>query len=244
MKFQVISDIHVSIKIQKNDDCDYLILAGDIGIPQSEDYHNILNNTSKLFKYVFIITGNREYYGSTLTDIDIYIENLCKGYDNVIFLNKSTFDFDNGIRVIGTTLWSHINDKYKLDIENNIPDFKNIKNWTIDNHNKQHYEDVQFIKNEIKRANDNNKALVVITHHCPFIYDTCRKEFKDSILTSAFSTNLIELFDKPILAWVYGHTHNSLTKYVNDVFLVSNQCGYDQEKTNFDPLFCIELFKI
>lgn len=244
MKFQILSDIHIPINFQKNNECDFLILAGDIGIPKSNKYQELLYETSQLFKYVFIITGNREYYGSTIIDTNNYIEKLCNQYNNVIFLNKNSFDFDNGIRIIGTTLWSEIDMKYRLSIENEIPDFKNIKNWTIDDHIHHHKEDVAFIKNEIKKATRDNKALVVITHHCPFIYGTCRPEFNDSKLTSTFSTNLIELFDKPILGWIYGHTHHSLTKYVNDVFLVSNQCGYNQEKTNFDPLFCIELFKI
>ena len=44
---------------------DILCLAGDIGCPESRLYFTFLAYCSPLFKYIFIITGNHEYYKTT-----------------------------------------------------------------------------------------------------------------------------------------------------------------------------------
>jgi hypothetical protein len=51
-------------------------------------YNNFLDYYSKLFKIIFIITGNHEYYGNTIIETDKKIEEICDSYDNIHFLNN------------------------------------------------------------------------------------------------------------------------------------------------------------
>jgi predicted phosphodiesterase len=245
MKFHLISDIHLEISpftLIKPDDANILILAGDIGNPTSNDYYDLIEKTSKLYKYVFIIKGNHECYGYDLQKTDEKISHIVDKFSNVFYLQQKIVDIEEDIRVVGVTLWSDIMDYQRSDIGCFISDFRLIKEWNIETNNHEHFKDVQFIKNEIKRAKDDNKKLIIITHHAPSYRGTSRPEHNGSSLSSAFCTDLEYLFNDPIKTWVFGHTHHSCKLSINNIPLLSNQRGYeDDEITLFDPLFTFEV---
>ena len=97
----------------------------------------------------------------------------------------------------------------------------------------------QYTLNEIDKAKNDGKDLVVITHHAPHLIGTCRPEHDGSQFSSVFATDLSHLFIEPIKTWAFGHTHHSVNKYVNGIKLVANQRGLSYEKnlTGFDPHF-------
>lgn len=245
MKFQLISDIHLEMKpfvLEKNEDADYLILAGDIGDPVSLDYKKLIENAASLYKYVFIIKGNHECYGFTLQKTGEKISHVIANLANVFYLNRKTVDIEDDIRVLGTTLWSDISECQRSDIGIFLADFRCIKDWNIENNNHEHFKDVKFIKNEIQRALEDNKKLLIITHHAPIINGASRNEHIGSPLSSAFCTDLKKLFIKPVITWVFGHTHHSCNLIINDIPLLSNQRGYGEEgNTGFDPLFSFDI---
>lgn len=243
MKFYILSDLHLEMSnynLEKIKDVDNLILAGDIGIPTSPEYESFIKKTSELYKNVFLITGNHEYYENDIRSTNDIIELLIKEYDNVYFLNNKTIDIDD-YRIIGTILWSDIMEYERSEIQQYISDFRLIKNWSIEKNNHEHFKNIQFIKNEIKRGLSDNKKLIIITHHAPLRNITCKPEHIGSLLSSAFSTDLSYLFKKPIVAWIFGHTHYSCNTTFNDIKLISNQRGYNDEKTKFDPLFVVDM---
>jgi len=244
MIFHLLSDLHLEFNpfiLNKPPDAEALILAGDIGTPTNGDYANLIKQASELYKYVFLIKGNHECYGYDLQKTGQKIAHIVNQYDNVFYLNKKTIDIENDIRILGTTLWSDIMDYQRSDIGCFLADFRLIKEWNIENNNHEHYKDVQFIKKEILKAKEDNKKLIIITHHAPSLRGTSRNEHKGSSLSSAFCTNLDYLFEDPIKTWVFGHTHHSCKLYINNIPLLSNQRGYGDELTSFDPLFTFEI---
>ena len=245
MKFHLLSDLHLEISpftLNKPKDADILILAGDIGDPTSNDYRDLIEKTSNLYKYVFIVKGNHECYGYDLQKTGQKIAHVVDKFSNVFYLHKRTVDIEEDIRILGVTLWSDIMDYQRSDIGCFLSDFRLIKEWNIENNNHEHFKDVKFIKNEIDRAKEDNKKLIIITHHAPSYRGTSRPEHNGSPLSSAFCTDLEYLFKDPIKTWVFGHTHHSCKLLINNIPLLSNQRGYgDDEITLFDPLFTFEV---
>eukprot|EP00734_Pompholyxophrys_sp_LG126_P000045 Pompholyxophrys_sp_v1_NODE_2_length_20472_cov_5.132586.p10 type:complete len:249 gc:universal NODE_2_length_20472_cov_5.132586:13145-13891(+) len=248
MRFQLLSDLHLEFSpffLQKNDDAQFLILAGDIGNPLTMIYKDFLKEVSEKYEKVFLIRGNHDIYGMTVEQTDYCIKDICEPLTNVIFLQRDSFDIENtNIRVIGATLWTSIKDEEERDIRYYMSDFRLIKNWSIEHHNQHHEYDVNFIKREVKNAEKDNKVLLIITHHAPYIYNTQPKVYEDSDMSSAFIVDMSFLFSSPnIHTWVYGHTHFSNQQKVQNVQLISNQKGYVDEDfdTCFDPLFCFDI---
>jgi predicted phosphohydrolase len=208
-------------------------------------YKNFIKDVSERYEKVFLIRGNHEIYGSTLDQIDSTIKEICESFKNVIFLQRNVFDIEEtNIRVIGATLWTSIKEEEERDIRFYISDFRFIRNWSIERHNQEHEYDVNFLKREIKNAEKDNKTLLIITHHAPYIHDTQPKAYVNSDMSSAFIVDMSFLFSSPnIHTWVYGHTHFSNQQKVQNVQLISNQKGYVDEDfdTNFNPLFCFEI---
>jgi predicted phosphodiesterase len=244
MIFHLLSDIHLEFtpfNLIKPPNADALILAGDIGKPTSNEYMELIKKASELYKYVFLIKGNHECYGYDLQKTGEKISHVTDKYSNVFYLQKKTMDIEDNIRVLGTILWSEIMDYERSDIGCFIADFRLIKGWSIESNNSAHFRDVKFIKNEILRAKEDNKKLIIITHHAPSLRNTSRPEHNGSSLSSAFCSDLEYLFENPVKTWVFGHTHHSCKLSINNIPLLSNQRGYGDEITSFDPLFTFEV---
>ena len=245
MIFQLISDVHLefvqSFHINKtNADC--LLLAGDIGEIDSLYYKDFIKQTSQNYNHVFIIKGNHECFGHTLQEADAIINEIVSEYTNVHYLNKSGFNLKNNngntIRIIGCTLWSKIEKKQQKDIQLIIQDYRQIKDWSIERMAAEHLKDVAFIQTETEQAKKSGYELIVMTHHAPSNRNTSRQEHQNSPIFSSYSSDCEFLFQKPIVAWVFGHTHHSCqTTFDNGIHLYSNQVGYKRENTGYKSDF-------
>jgi predicted phosphodiesterase len=140
MKIKLVSDLHLEfsdINIQNNEDCDVLILGGDICIAQDLHDHPEPNNTadqaaiaagtglgrrqaaaqryrdffkrcSFQFPHVIYIMGNHEFYnGKFFAGIDYMREELAK-YPNIYMLEQDTKVIDD-VTFVGATLWTDMN---------------------------------------------------------------------------------------------------------------------------------------
>lgn len=250
MIFHLLSDLHADQNHFDFKDCykeefknNCMILGGDIADPTSDEYHHIIEFAANNYKYVFVIKGNHECYGHTISRTDYLINSICKIYTNVFYLNKSSFDIDENIRVIGTTLWTDIEEDQMSDARMFITDFRCIKDWSVENNNKEHKLDVEFINSEINKAKNDNKKLIVITHHAPYTKGTSRPEHEGSPLSSVFATDLSKLFIDPIKVWTFGHTHRSVNMNISGVQVVANQRGlcYENNITGYNPYFHFEI---
>jgi predicted phosphodiesterase len=247
MKIQVLSDLHIEKRgmypFEKIEDCDVLVLAGDIGEVRSDEYVKLIEIVASMWKWVIVIKGNHECYGLTIEETDQICRDICQEYDNVIYLEKDYFDIGD-VRFIGTTLWTHISPHQEKDVGEYVNDYKNILDWNTKKTITEHIDAVDFIENEIYPAIHNKKRLVIITHHAPCKNGCIREEHRNSHISSAFSSRLEYLFPcmKTGWVWIYGHTHSSGEQVLeNGVRIVSNQLGKIDEETGFHSLYFIEV---
>lgn len=240
MKYQYISDVHTEFYTtnsknfpQVTPHAPILILAGDIGCPVSakSQYKRFLDQVSKDFEMVFITSGNHEFHLSSFAETRITINNIIKEYINIIFLDKNRIDIDDNTTILGCTLWSHITENQRPFIKSSMADFSNIADFSIEKYNEIHQEEVSWLEKEIEfiKHNEPHRKIIIVTHHAPLIHGTSSPLFKDSKISSAFSTDLTELIKHPVYKWIFGHTHYSSKLSVNDIDVVSFQKGYPGE---------------
>lgn len=252
---RVVSDLHLELmrnveyhpslkKIQtlhrQSDVKYYLALLGDIGNPFHLNLQTFLSEVSQVYDKVFYVPGNHEYYtGHTMEVTNQQMQKICDRLGIELLMNRS-YQLD-GIKLIGSTLWSHIDDKkYEFAISDYSMIFKTPNEFlTIEDTNRLNQECIDFIRQEIPSGCD----IIVLTHHAPLFNnpedgDFCSDpKYTNSQYTQAFHNNLSELIKPPIKAWFYGHTHYVSSFWINGVWVATNQLGYHNEryKIKFDP---------
>lgn len=236
MKFQIISDVHTEFYSINSPNfpqlkplANNLILAGDLGSPitAQDRYIRFLHENSKKFENIFIVAGNHEFYDSNIPFTKKAIREIVNQYSNIHFLDKTRIDYED-ISILGCTLWSDIQNEQKLHVKSSLADFYHIHNFTIENSNELHKQETLWLQSEIDKISTHKKILV-ITHHAPLLTGSSSPQFNNSKISSAFATDLTHFIKKPIVAWVFGHTHYSSRQVVNGVNVVSNQLGYPGE---------------
>ena len=234
MKIQYISDIYLNLhkNIRFEDlitpNAEYLILNGNIGECNSEIFVRFLKWCKERWKSVFFVAGNWEFRtGEGMTDTKKMIESICKEND-IEFLDRKSIVI-NGIKIIGTTLWSYININDDLIVNScyqYITDFRNIP-MTIRERNEIFRQDVEFIYDEVK--NSEGCPIVLITHYAP--REECvNPNYTNSYVIFSFYTDLTYIIDElpEKSVWIYGHTHYNNDFHINGKRLLTNQYGYEQ----------------
>ena len=253
MQLQIISDIHLELrnnrypKIPKK--ASYIALLGDIGKPFSSAYKRLIQDLSKRFEGVIIVAGNHEFYSSvrrkiTVRDVREEIVRIANLYSNVSFLDNNTL-FLEGVRILGCTLWTSIPSDMWSTVRRKMNDYHMCyieKYSDIDvgvplspQHTVfWHDESVAWLKQELSSPGHLNTPTIILTHHCPYHTQTSHPRYEDNELQCCYSTDLSFLFDKPVVAWAYGHTHFPADQTINGMRLVSNPLGYPDELETAD----------
>ena len=245
MKLRYISDLHLEFikpkelnvfldKIPigvKNEIC---ILAGDIGNPYSSNYKDFMNYINNNFNKTFVIPGNHEYYKNDIKNLNEYFnESLLKDlYPNITFFNNS-YEYYNGYKFIGSTLWTHI---YNYNPLVSINDFYQINHFDYKDYNKLHLESIEFLENSIDFDKNNN---IIITHHGPSFkllnkeYDIEKYKKYQQYFYSDMDDFILK-FKNNITCWFYGHTHKPLDFYIENIPFLCNPIGYPNENKIID----------
>jgi len=238
MKFQYISDIHYehgnTIEIPPIGD--YLILAGDIGDP-NKDYFLLFNKVSKNYKAIFIVAGNHEYYSknTTMDQTETVIKEICAKFPNVYYLQNDVYHIaDADVSIFGATMWTHINECDKYDINCCIGDYRCIPGFTIEKCNKLHKISIDKLQECI--VGNEDRRWIVITHHVPQSY-LIHPKYQGNRLNAAYASDIPYLDQDHIKAVVYGHTHMPSVqgKYY------CNPIGYPMENKNHNLEACFEI---
>jgi predicted phosphohydrolase len=223
-----------------------LCLCGDIGFPEEETYGNFIDFVTKLFKYVFVISGNHEYYSvkrtvKTIDETDNLIEEICGKYDNVFFLNnKMHFIEEYNLHIIGSPLWTDVDKNLKQYELYSYNDFSKIYSNKDTKLNLQYLDDMHiqskdFIIESLENIKDLNSNVIIMTHHMPS-YQLINDKYKNFKLNSLFASNLDDLIEKyKINYWLCGHSHMSNKIKINNTQLMLNPVGYPGE--NFKPKY-------
>ena len=159
MKIKVVSDLHLEfsdVNIQNNENCDVLILSGDI--MTAEDLHDhpetsysmysnvnldnlgrrqlvalrfrdFLKRVSFQFPHVVYVAGNHEFYHGRWDASLTHLREECAKYPNVYFLERNMKVIDDVV-FVGGTLWTDMNKEDSLtmfNIRSIMNDFRVIK---------------------------------------------------------------------------------------------------------------------
>jgi predicted phosphodiesterase len=160
MKIKLVSDLHLEfsdINITNDDNCDVLILGGDIMVaadlhdhphfdfnPYSHGafadlsrkqqrvarFRDFLKRCSFQFPHVIYIMGNHEFYHGRFYDSIEHMREECAKFPNIYMLENDTKVIDD-VTFIGGTLWTDMNKGDPLTmhaIEGMMNDFRIIRN--------------------------------------------------------------------------------------------------------------------
>ena len=247
LRIQVASDLHVEFygtpdRIPKDiivPRAPVLALVGDIGLAFTENLRSFLHFQADRFDMVLFLAGNHEFYNHgrstyTVSQQIEWMKSVCNERDNIYFLEKDALDIE-GVRVLGTTLWSHIPTASISLAETSMNDYQlcynsgkgdDLEKMTAIFTNQWHQESVQWLEEEIRQAKSRNQPVLVLTHHTPALKGTSHPRYNNNKLNSCFSTDLTHLMQSPVVAWVCGHTHYNFDTRHGTTRLVSNQRGY------------------
>lgn len=84
------------------------VLAGNVGNPREYSYGVFMEYMNTNFKRTFVVAGNREYYGSSISETDNLLKTELNRFTNIRLL-QNEFEIYEGRCFLGTTLWPNIN---------------------------------------------------------------------------------------------------------------------------------------
>lgn len=247
MSFQYASDIHLEhethLKNYKNIvepriGCDILILAGDIGYPNSNIFKIFMKWCVQNWKHVIMIAGNHEYYKNSVHKVNQTLNILAREI-GFIFLNNSSIIIDNMI-ILGTTLWSEIPDDCWNEVRNYLNDFSYIEEFknNYKTYDTLHQQAKNWLGKELSKETD--KVKIVVTHHAPVEEITSAPIYRGKKTNKAFATDCSELLDMSDI-WIYGHTHFNNYPIYRNCTVITNQRGYKGNCRNYRKQACIAL---
>lgn len=245
MKVGYISDLHEEFTKRSYSipECDVLVVAGDAHT-KPEKAGLALGRLAAIKEIpILYVMGNHEYYRHRFPTIqNSYRSQAIK--NGITFLEKN-FITINGVRFLGTTLWTDLSDPVQaLAIEQEMYDFELITTKSGD------LLRAKDITNEWKKCKlwleemldqECEYPTVVITHHSPSSI-TCGEQYKTSPVRNAFHSNMEDLIFRyqPEL-WIYGHDHISGIHELGETTLVSNQAGYPSRTSRHATIEVIEI---
>lgn len=265
-KFHYASDLHLEFALPRAEDVtgENLILAGDIctlvslnpimndaGNRKKRDrFELFFRHAEENFSRVFYLTGNHEAYNFDIALEKEYIE---KYLPNVIHINDSSYEFDDGTVLMGGTLWTDMgkNDPMvHLAVGGGMNDFRIIYNtekdpfaiFTTHDAYERHQKTMKFLADELDKYKD--RKVIVATHHAPSRLGINPLHNDRNSIDPGYYSDLDEfIMDRPqIRTWVHGHTHIQKEYRIGETNVLSNARGYEgyeecAERFTFDKWF-------
>lgn len=256
MRIALYSDLH--LEMPGNEDwmpphveADVVVLAGDIhrgtlGLRWASQTFRGYGGAPE----IIYVPGNHEFYGSHLDEMR---GELAREADNlgIHLLDPGHVEF-NGVRIIGTPLWTDFNlygnahDAMRV-ARQRITDYSVIRSTLgrfidpTEIARNYHAAARRFLEEHLD-APYSGKTIVV-THFAP--RPGCVPDrFVGEEVTPYFTVDMSDLMQRhAITAWLFGHTHHNVDFYdESGCRILSNQRGYPGEDvTLFRPTLTIEV---
>lgn len=232
-----------------------ILVASDFKInnKRSETYREFIENVTNRYGHIVYIMGNHEHYHGDYAKTADILRDEFKYFNNLKFLDNNFVDICD-VRFIGGTLWTDLNKNDPLTFESikrSMNDYQVIENSNIpvnfrvltENGTSKYktkssifspsdsYEDhkrcVSTI-NEILNSYQDDKKVIVVTHHLPTHKSVPREFARDFHGNGAYASDLSEfILDRPqIKYWVHGHTHDPCDYMIGDTRVICNPRGY------------------
>lgn len=255
----LISDVHLEFGSSKVDSIiqqwsfqpgvkRILVIAGDLGYPMEPAYRDFLVLMRSKFDHVLVVAGNHEYYKQrtseaiqkgypaikwSYTQIQDQIRQVCQEAD-CHFLQRGVVIID-GIRFLGTTLWTDIPPVYQTSTQFRMNDYRHMAGPKLTPitpaiTTQWHREEKQWLQEEI--ASDSRPAII-ITHHLPS-YQIIANKYQGDPNNSCYASDCEELFTPPVVGWMCGHSHHRSSGSINGIPYLLNPIGYPEEDASYD----------
>jgi len=79
------------------------------GRPSLPSTSSLSSTIAKHFEKVIVVLGNHEYYHGEKSQVEAEVRKICsRAPDKLLFGNKYSGLLISGVRVLATTLWSHV----------------------------------------------------------------------------------------------------------------------------------------
>ena len=252
MKLQYASDLHLEFPENKEflkrnplqPGGDVLLLAGDIVPFAAMDKHaDFFSYISDTFETTYWVPGNHEFYHSDISERSGSFNEKIR--DNLFLVNNVSVIHEN-VKLVFSTLWTHITTGNQFKIRQRLSDFHaikfNNKGLTPDHYNLLHEQCRTFLNEELYL--DGTEQKVIVTHHVPTLMNYPEK-YKGDSLNEAFA---IEMYNEVLRSgadfWIFGHHHSNTPDFlIGSTTLATNQLGYVKynECPGFDTKKIIEV---
>lgn len=245
MKLHVASDLHLSVAPFElpATTADRIVLAGDIARPEQACAW-----AARLGKPVLYVAGNHEFYGGSL---DATMAALRRhSVDTPIHVLEREALIVDGVRFLGTTLWSDFSivppGEREAAIHHSVAlvcDFSRIR---VDGEEQDRLftpadsialceHAVDWLARHLAEPFDG--PTVVITHHAPSPR-SIHPRFAGSPLNGCFVSDLEHLMDgERVRLWIHGHPHDSFDYTVAGTRVLCNPRGYAKHGVNENTAF-------
>jgi hypothetical protein len=198
-----------------------LVLAGNIGLPYTNEYEYVLDWCSTHFYATVVVAGSFEYYGcesiEEINEVDDKISDICSRLGNVYYLNNECVTINN-IRFAGTTLWSRLKDRSLIQQTR-------LHSYTMDYNIRQflHRKSVTWLHSMMEEE----LPTVIVTNYIPYVYRMRHNAGKSTCnrLHTIDSYRVEKEIRYPILLWIHGRADNVKSTFINGVPIVSNCLG-------------------
>lgn len=249
MRVQFASDLHLNSWSQQQKDskkkepgfekilepvAKTLVLAGDIGYPDSPLLQTFLKWCSKRWDTIFWIPGHHEFSDvwhlrtKTFDQCLQHIRLIASPYPNIHVLMQDSFITEDGFLFLGCPLWARLtsmSEEMSAD-----PIYRDIT---------KHYEqDLQWLRAQVR----NTRLPIVIATHYPPTYTLFTKQLLNKPESVPYALETETLLRPPVVAWICGYLHQSVQvrrPYMDaegkkgDVLIVSNARGYPDDTDTF-----------
>jgi Icc-related predicted phosphoesterase len=259
MRLQILSDLH----LERHPDwrptpapgADVLVLAGDIGSYQ--DGSRLNGDDFGLARFaparhpgawreVLFVPGNHEYDGLDHDITRARLRATCERL-GIVWLDRAVHHID-GVRFIGTTLWSDFAALGRIDKAQRAADWYLSRNTTRRDGRPLLAADLREMALDCQRwlrgalAEPHEAgATVVVTHFAPTLA-SADPRYGLTPGTAGFCNALDDLLEGVTL-WVHGHLHCPVNHLTRGCRIVANPFGYASkgEQATFQPIFTVDL---
>lgn len=239
MRVQFASDLHLNtwakipFETLLEPKAKVLVLAGDIGHPDSLQVRAFLKWCSLRWTTIFWIPGHHELtdvwhlknrtYDECLAHMRVCIAE----FPNIHILHRDAYGTEDGFVFLGCPLWARLTAMSE-----------ELSQDPITQDITRHYEeDLRWLRDQVRRS----ELPVVIATHYPPTYTMLTKHL-NSPTSVPFALETESLLRPPVVAWISGYLHESVELHrpymdaeggTGEVLLVCNALGYPDDHSQF-----------
>jgi predicted phosphodiesterase len=251
MKIRYASDLHLEafygskaerlfdlmIGFESVDHDSVLVLAGDISsrVDQLEEF---LNVCCSQFKFVVYVPGNHEFYHTDMGEWQQFMKNATLNKNIHVSTSVECFVYD-GVRFITSTLWADggktLEEQFR--VQKSLSDFRYIRvngrNYSVWDMKDLNLFFASRISTFLSTPHHTGKT-VVVTHHLPTRQLISERFNTDYGINGGFAC---DIFDSLMSCqapdhWIFGHTHDTISKKIYDTWFWCNPRGYKGETSD------------